>query len=90
MLHANAVENFQSFAQVKSNATSAAKMQVKQLFFSPKDVAIIFDMSVRQVYYHAHNGSEGFPRPKLIGQKRKFMRFCIEETQKCATDWRWK
>ena len=63
-------------------------MLVKQLFLSPKDVAIIFDMSVRQVYYHAHHQSCGFPRPKLIGDKRKFMRFCIEETKECANDWR--
>lgn len=64
-------------------------MQVKKLFYSPKDIAIIFDLSVRQVYYHAHHKSYGFPRPKIIGDKRKFMRFCIEETERCLTDWKY-
>ena len=63
-------------------------MQIKQLFYSPKDVAIIFDMSVRQVLHHAHKQSDGFPRPKLIGGKKKAYRFCIDETHKCANDWK--
>ena len=64
-------------------------MQAKQLFYSPKDVAIIFDMSPRQVYFHAHRGSPGFPTPKMIGiGRKKTMRFCIEQTMQCATTWR--
>ena len=60
-------------------------MLVKQLFYSPKDVAIIFDMSVRQVYRHAHNHSPGFPRPFMIGLgRRRTMRFWIAETDQCA------
>jgi len=63
-------------------------MQAKQLFYSPKDVAIIFDMSTRQVYFHAHRCSPGFPQPKMIGTGRKrTMRFGIEQTMQCATTW---
>ena len=64
-------------------------MLVKQLFYSPKDLAIIFDMSLRQVYSHAHRNSPGFPAPKMIGNGRKrTIRFCIEETTRLATKWR--
>lgn len=64
-------------------------MQVKQVFYSPKDLAIIFDMTVRQVYFHAHRGSEGFPVPKMIGTgRKKTMRFSIEDTQNCVSSWR--
>jgi len=63
-------------------------MQAKPLFYSPKDVAIIFDMSVRQVYFHAHRGSPGFPEPKLIGSgRKKTMRFGIAETMQLANNW---
>ena len=64
-------------------------MVIERLFYSPKDVATIFDMSVRQVYSHAHRKSPGFPQAKFIGEGRKrTIRFCIQETMLCASKWR--
>ena len=63
-------------------------MQVKQVFYSPKDVAIIFDMSVPQVLRYARKKAAGFPRGKQIGDKRKQWRFNIEETMQCAVHWK--
>ena len=64
-------------------------MVVTRLFYTPKDVAIIFDMSIRQVYRHAKHRSPGFPEAKRIGVgPRPIVRFDIQETMKCASMWR--
>lgn len=63
-------------------------MQVKQLFLSPKDVALIFNMSVWQVINHAKKQSIGFPRAKIIYGERNQYRFDIAEVNRCITQWR--
>lgn len=64
-------------------------MKVERQFYSPKDVATIFDMTIRQVYRHAKARSQGFPQPLSIGNSRKkTLRFNIADTMQCAVKWR--
>lgn len=59
-------------------------MVPKKMFLSSREVALVFNVSLRTVQKHAKRGTKLFPRGYYIGEgKRPLLRFRIEDVKKC-------